>query len=310
MFKKKLLLLFLLILNFLYADLLTISEKNKNIYDKLIKNWNISYKIGENKFIFDVNVSKAYFNKRVNGYVVDMYESENNKYICSYNLSYLLEDFEKFLEFICIYKDHYQSNNELKKFVTFNVNDSEGILFGRMGTLLSGIEIDNFTIIGSISNGYITQKFAKLEIFKGWNLLSLPVNIKIFKNDGTIPPIPQVGTNHYYFDIFGDYDSMWVFKNNSWIHNPLNLEKTEGFWIKSALNLNINLNSRAYFPDLIGLKSGWHLIGTGNSINNLNLIACIGCDIEAIWKYKNINRTWIKNPTIIEAGEGFWIKKK
>ena len=116
--------------------------------------------------------------------------------------------------------------------MTFNIDEKEDMLFGRMGTLLSGVEINNFTIIGNILDGDITQKFAKLEISKGWNLLSLPVNIKIFKNDGTIPSIPPVGTNHYYFDIFGDCDSIWIFKNNSWIHNPSTLEKTEGFWIK------------------------------------------------------------------------------
>ena len=75
-----------------------------------------------------------------------------------------------------------------------------------------------------------------------------------------------------------------------------------GFWINSSETREVVFSGESYSPNLDNLNTGWNLVGTGEKLENLTSIS------SNIWKY-NQSTEWIENPTTIEVGEGFWIKK-
>lgn len=122
-----------------------------------------------------------------------------------------------------------------------------------------------------------------LNIAKGWNLLSLPIDVKSYEASN-----------------LGSYSALWSYVDGKWNENTSMLNSSIGFWIKSNETTEIEFSGSAYSPELTSLNDEWNLVGTGEKLENLSA--------TAIWKYNQTNG-WVSNPTAIEAGEGFWIKK-
>lgn len=70
---------------------------------------------------------------------------------------------------------------------------------------------------------------------------------------------------------------------------------------KPTTDSNITSDTSIYKFDTLG--AGWHLLG---AISNLGDIKSAN-SLQVVWSYSN--ETWSQNPTTIEAGKGFWIKK-
>jgi subtilisin family serine protease len=73
---------------------------------------------------------------------------------------------------------------------------------------------------------------------------------------------------------------------------------------KRAVELSYNQNITSPFIDINSLDSGWHLLGTQKELESTK----DNFDLISLWTYKD--GLWSKNPTLIEAGAGFWINKK
>ncbi len=126
-----------------------------------------------------------------------------------------------------------------------------------------------------------------LNLKDGWNLVAVPLNQEIFKREN-----------------IDELEISWLYKDDEWIRNPLVLVKGYGFWLKMANNFNIKFEGKKYLPNFEKLKSGWSMIGTGDTLVNIQKKE----NLEVVWLY--VNGDWIKNPAYIYEGQGFWILKR
>lgn len=130
-------------------------------------------------------------------------------------------------------------------------------------------------------------KSKNLKIKKGWNLISLPVDINLTAVDSI-------------FSEF-DYEKIYLYEDENWIENPDNLDAKSGFWIKSNSEQNISFEGMDYNPNLDIDFDKWVLLGTGSDIKPEDKIS-----FDSIWIFSEV---WSKNPEDIRAGSGFWIKR-
>jgi len=159
-----------------------------------------------------------------------------------------------------------------------------------------------------------------INISKGWNLISLPVDTNISYNEIN--------------STFKTAISIWTYKN-SWraygagdLQNLLDeanipkiksIKKAEGFWVHSDKNATLSLEGNDYNISVANLTSGWHLLGIGSDIGIKNLVGT-NANIETIWTYKNGWRAYgvgdlqnlldeanIPRINLIKKGEGFWL---
>ena len=68
---------------------------------------------------------------------------------------------------------------------------------------------------------------------------------------------------------------------------------------------NIDFQGRLSSPNLNRLGRGWNLLGTGVELYNLKQSSK---DIKVVYTYKD--GRWVQNPSVIKAGEGFWVKSR
>ena len=141
----------------------------------------------------------------------------------------------------------------------------------------------------------------EIKLIKGWNLVSIPVDIKFTKiAEGSVP---QFGMR----DIkeLGSYKTLWTFEDNNW-SNPTTIKPKTGFWINSLENeKSIYFNENSYQINVNNLSKGWYLLGSGEKLENLHT----NSNIEIVYTYSANLGQWNKNPNIINLGEGFWVKK-
>jgi len=136
-----------------------------------------------------------------------------------------------------------------------------------------------------------------LTLQNGWNLISLPV-VATLSNRQFFAP--QEG--EYNFDVLGSYSSIYTYTNDNYELNPAQIKEAQGFWINSQENSkNITFTGKSYIPDIDALSSGWHLLGTANTLTNPKIFY----EANSIWIYKDSG--WTQNPKSIDSGEGFWI---
>jgi hypothetical protein len=131
----------------------------------------------------------------------------------------------------------------------------------------------------------ISLKDKKLKLYKGWNLLAVPVAKKFDTSN-----------------LLKDKDILWVYQNRKWEKNPKNINYGLGFWVKSDKEKTIEFNGDDYQPNLEELKKGWSLVGTGERIETYTMQSAI-----KIWKYSN--NKWQNDMSKIDEGEGFWVYK-
>ncbi len=116
--------------------------------------------------------------------------------------------------------------------------------------------------------------------------------------------IPAFGTRN--IKDIGSYESIWTFdKENNWT-KPTTLQPKIGYWIKSLENeKEVYFDEESYKINFNDLSSGWYLLGSGEKITNLHTTS----GVEIVWTFDSYSGKWSKNPTTINAGQGFWVKK-
>lgn len=124
-----------------------------------------------------------------------------------------------------------------------------------------------------------------LNINKGWNLLSIPVDIKSYDSKN-----------------FGEYKSIWSYINGNWNPNPTMLNSGIGFWINANESSKIEFQGDSYKPQLSNLTTGWNLVGTGENLNSSDFKSS-----DTVWIYENNSWSITKD---INVGYGFWVNRR
>jgi len=151
-----------------------------------------------------------------------------------------------------------------------------------------------------------------VELKKGWNLVSLDLNVSDISSNTEI--IWQ-----YNSGIWSAYSPneqiQSVIESSSNIMDIIDvIDSSQGTWIFSLEDENLSIVNATSILDTT-CNDTWNLNGTNKDINTTD-ISCNSGDIKSIWKYKN--ETWMLNTDIennldlesfdtIYANEGFWI---
>ncbi len=116
--------------------------------------------------------------------------------------------------------------------------------------------------------------------------------------------IPAIGTRN--LNEIGNYKNIWSFdKENNWT-KPTTLQPKIGYWINSLEEeKEVYFDEEGYKINFNDLSDGWHLLGSGEKITNLHTTS----GIEVVYTFDGYLSKWSKNPTTINAGQGFWVKK-
>jgi hypothetical protein len=122
-----------------------------------------------------------------------------------------------------------------------------------------------------------TSTYYKMNLNKGWNLISTPVDKSISKSElgGTI----------------------WTFSNGNW-NLPSSANPKEGFWVYLSDSKELEFNGNSYSTSIPNSPS-WSLLGAGESIDMSSIVNKIYWTFDTDWVYK---------PTTINRGQGFWIR--
>jgi len=159
----------------------------------------------------------------------------------------------------------------------------------------------------------------KIQLQKGWNLVSLPIKTTLYKDD---LDTYFKGCTIWTYDTYNNqpwsvYTDKKIISSN--INTLINLTSGKGFWVKSETTKEIEFNTDIYevatFPKLETLTQGWYLLGSGVS-KNIQEMEQLNKNIQIIWKFKN--GSWytsfkgvlpndIFKMDAIQAKEGFWV---
>ncbi len=199
--------------------------------------------------------------------------------------------------------------------VLADVNDDEDSVFNIFPDYY--IEIEG-GVIDASENPFIDNY---LELKKGWNLISLPLQVSIDLND-----LSSINSDILKVRTIKEKSATsfeWKYWDNDESSNTLvNLETKKGYWIKALNDTKISLGSAASVPNTISLtNNNWAMKGS-NEVNPNDVLKQYN-QLKIIWKYKDgkyyafSNDTQIKNelkaagiPTfsLIKADEGYFIK--
>lgn len=168
----------------------------------------------------------------------------------------------------------------------------------------------NFTVSNKIGPyryiNFIAEKSALTEEFhlnlnKGWNLISIPVNV----------------TNKTISSIFHDvnYSKILTFDSGRWVElsNDDKINETKGLWINSAGNYTLELEGYEFEGINCNLNQGWNLIGypylEQKSITSLFNNATIYMYNVSEWYSYNPNRPANLNTfSVLKPGFGYVVK--
>lgn len=140
-------------------------------------------------------------------------------------------------------------------------------------------ETNGITTLNTIyENSYLTIRY-------GWNLITTPID----KELNILDKFPYTTQSYKYSD--------------KWIKNPTTIKLNEGVWIKYSVYISEKIEGDSYEPLFNNLSDSWNLIGAGRDINLYELF-----QFTQVWVYDSKIKTWIKNPTVIKRGYGFWAK--
>jgi hypothetical protein len=228
------------------------------------------------------------------------------------------------------------SNSDVIKSYLGLVSDTEEIRVDALSEGVSEITIlatkkdgkkVSYTYIANVTNkNHIINKSMTLQ--KGWNLISLPVDINIANKDITL---------YFGFDV----NLIWGYDNGKWsAYSPNNsiqklidksalidrltdIKANKGYWIFMNKESNSNFSGIVSTNiDYTHLDRGWHLLGSQDILNVKEMIK--DNNISIIWKYsnnswkaissdENINNKIKEHYSLIDSignDEGFWILKE
>ena len=157
----------------------------------------------------------------------------------------------------------------------FKISDATGVSMTKSIDIVDESEVDISLILKN-----------------GWNLSAIAV---------------QKNLNSIDFNIFGAYEFIWIYNlDKEWEKNPNTIKYSQGFWIKSKeTSKTVNYKGKKYRPQMQNLPPNkWLLLGSGSEILNLKS----KYNFNAVWIY-NGSSGWVENPSVINAGSGFWVLK-
>ncbi|NWF67340.1 MAG: CAP domain-containing protein [Campylobacterales bacterium] len=193
------------------------------------------------------------------------------------------------------YSSQYQSGMEFLKTDFIDMNTLKIAISGSIGqkaifNFQSGRVLELTLSNTDLATYPTTNQNFTLNLQKGWNLVSIPVN------------------KSYNSSIFSG-DTTYTY-NGSYTKNPTTLNPKQGIWVLSSSSKSYTFEGQEYSSDSFStLSSGWSLLGAGKNITIQNEISCQNCSIKSSWTYNATLSSWSKNPSTINRGEGFWIYK-
>jgi hypothetical protein len=213
--------------------------------------------------------------------------------LCSVNLKVsenLVNEFPECFDFENSYKlkIHYSQNGDEVEFLPLFGNDYNETSFhwdfgnGETSNLEKPThryeKYGNYEVVLKAGNLEVVKEIdfwkRELEIeARKWYLLSNPTREIVYLPENTVS---------------------WVFRREKWILNPLWIEPTEGFFLKSEKDFTLEFDGTNYSK--IEPSNKWQLLGNGES----------SYDLEKSYIFRN--GSWIVNPEKIEPFEGFWLK--
>ena len=143
-----------------------------------------------------------------------------------------------------------------------------------------------------------------LQLTKGWNLVGNLSKTPIKKlGDNTYDILPN--QNFLDIDLYSKASSIWIYLNGVWYNRPNYIDPAQGMWINVKEDIKLPFYGKGNNPNLNGLLKGWHLLGTGAELDNLEPY-----EFKRVIKYDNEKKEMIEEPKSIQAGEGFMIYKE
>lgn len=171
---------------------------------------------------------------------------------------------------------------------------------------------NNSGIVEEIVNENLVQR--TLNLNAGWNFAALPVDT--FASAEVDPEIPQ----NVYGLLFGKDATLHQYLYEDWYtyadYQSRDAEdyldytfSDEGFWIYVPHAKTVTFEGWKYQTDPFYLNEGtWSMMGTGEQIDDpLAYFQAEDPTVQAIWV--DNNGQWVKNPSTIASGEGFWVSR-
>jgi hypothetical protein len=133
------------------------------------------------------------------------------------------------------------------------------------------------------------QHSGSIDLKKGWNLISIPVNSTLDKSSIVC-------------DIYKDY--IYSYDSLSQSYKPVSfLEPGKGYWVYAKNDCSFSITGSPYSLNT-SLKSGWNIVGSSSSSTS----SLTGCNIiSSIWYYDPTIEQYTKSSTI-EPGKAYWLK--
>ncbi|NWF66439.1 MAG: hypothetical protein HXX81_03110, partial [Campylobacterales bacterium] len=180
----------------------------------------------------------------------------------------------------------------------------------------------------SVSSSSSQTNTTTQTIINGWNLLSLPIDTTL----------NQTEFNSKYTNIV----TMWKWTGTSWnAYSPnaslsqkianagisalSSITTGDGYWLNTTQNQNVTFSGNSYniktLSKFTTATTGWHLLGTGESVT-VNELTALKSNIVTIWKWSGtswsaygpnstlatkISNAGINTLNTINAGDGFWV---
>jgi hypothetical protein len=246
-----------------------------------------------------------------------VYQNDGNHKI--FVSGYSLYEFDKNGNFVSKIKpsQRYMVSSSGNYANPFGVTNDGDILLGQMG------------IFKIVTNASLLDKYSIL-LRSGWNLVSLPVDTTLSKNDfitkfGTDAIIWKYNSSTPKWELYAGTVSMGGV-------DPISgIAFGEGFWIKpngaKTVNFTVANNPTSKITEQDSFKNasnGWHLFGTSQSVTTSEMQTAKS-NISIAWKYVNghweaysnnddtkisIEQAKFTQFTDVNSSEGFWILTK
>jgi hypothetical protein len=135
---------------------------------------------------------------------------------------------------------------------------------------------------------YLHLNSFQMFLFKGWNLISIPVFPKDNRRSSLFP----------------DADLSYIFKNGSYIMTDT-IPTGLGVWISVLEDKIYTIGGSAFESLTRNINPGWTLIGT---IHKESLLTCSDPDaISLVYQFKNGVFNEVQKPHLLIPGYGYFI---
>jgi hypothetical protein len=171
---------------------------------------------------------------------------------------------------------------------------------------------------GDVTETGITIKRI-MNLSKGWNLVSIPVDKTINTGDKFAGATTVWGWTGSNWEVWSPLTSIITLLNQYKIIILSDMKSGKGYWINTSSELSENFEGTTYGKDKITIENGWNLFGLGVkiSVTEFNNVKTLWKWIGSSWKVWSpqsaiaelLNQYKIETANEVKAGEGFWVNK-